>query len=63
MNGLLVQSARCDGTNAAVFRAERLSNVRDKTFLTYRFNAARDAFVAERTPRKTWLEFAPSTLG
>jgi len=63
MNGLLVQSARCDGTNAAVFRGERLSNVRDRTFLNYRFNAARDAFVAERTPRKTWLEFAPSTLG
>jgi hypothetical protein len=63
MNGLLVRSARCDGTNAAVFVAERLSNARDRSFLTYRLNARRDSFRAERTPGRTWLRFAPSTLG
>jgi RES domain len=63
LNGLLVHSARCDGINAAIFKAERLSNVRDRTFLTYRLNVARDTFVAERTPRRKWLEFRPSALG
>lgn len=63
LNGLLAPSARCEGTNAAVFRPERLSNVRDRMFLTYRLNAARDAFVAERTPGRTWIRLAPSTLG
>jgi hypothetical protein len=63
LNGLLTRSARCDGTNAVVFKAERLSNVRDRRFLTYRLNVARDTFVAERTPRRKWLELAPSSLG
>lgn len=63
LNGLLVRSARCDGTNAAVFKPERLSNVRDRTFLTYRTNVARDTFVAERTPGRKWIRLAPSTLG
>jgi hypothetical protein len=63
LNGLLVNSARCEGTNAAMFRAERLSNVRHKTYLTYRLNAARDTFVAERTPNRKWLALSPSTLG
>jgi hypothetical protein len=63
LNGLLARSARCDGTNAAVFKAERLSNVRDRTFLTYRLNVVRDTFVAERKPRRTWLELTPSALG
>jgi hypothetical protein len=63
LNGLLARSARCDGANAVVFRPERLSNVRDRAFLTYRLNVARDRFVAERTPRRKWLELAPSTLG
>jgi hypothetical protein len=62
-NGLLVRSARCDGTNAAILRAERLSNPRDRTYLTYRTNPVRDTFVAERTPGRRWLSFAPSTLG
>jgi hypothetical protein len=30
LNGLLVLSARCDGVNAAIFKPERLSNVRDR---------------------------------
>jgi len=63
LNGLLARSARCDGTNAAVFKAERLSNVRDRMFLTYRLNVVRDTFVAERKPRRKWLELSPSALG
>jgi hypothetical protein len=63
LNGLLAPSARCDGTNAAIFRPERLSNVRDRAFLTYRLNAARDTFVAERTPGRKWIRLAPSSLG
>jgi RES domain len=62
-NGLLVQSARCDGINACVFKAQRLSNVRHRAYLTYRLNAVRDTFVAERTRGRKWLAFAPSTLG
>jgi hypothetical protein len=63
VNGLLVRSARCDGTNAAIFRPERLSNVRHRAYLTYRLNALRDRFVAERTPARKWLTIVPSTLG
>lgn len=63
LNGLLARSARCAGTNAAIFRPERLSNVRDRTFLVYRVNVARDAFVVRRATGRKWLEFAPSTLG
>ena len=63
LNGLLVRSARCDGINAAIFKPARLSNVRHRTYLTYRLNAVRDRFVAERTPGKKWLTVVPSTLG
>ena len=65
LNGLLYQSARCPGpaTSAALLRAERLSNVRDRAFLTYRFNPARDALLAERTLGRIWMEITPSTLG
>ena len=62
-NGLLVRSARCDGVNGCVFKPERLSNVRDRAYLTYRLNAVRDTFVAERSRGRRWLAFAPSTLG
>ncbi|MEP6608454.1 MAG: RES family NAD+ phosphorylase [Burkholderiaceae bacterium] len=62
LSGLLVSSARCKGINAAIFRAERLSNVRDKLFVTYRVNVVRDTFVAERTRNRAWLSFAPSSL-
>jgi hypothetical protein len=61
-NGLLVKSARCAGINAAVFNPQRLSNVRDKLFLTYRINPARDRAVVEREPGSPWLTIAPSTL-
>jgi hypothetical protein len=63
LNGLLVHSARCDGINAAVFKPQRLSNVRHRTYLTYRLNAVKDTFVAERTPGRKWLSLAPGTLG
>jgi len=62
-NGLLAASARCAGTNAAIFRAERLSKPRDLRFLTYRLNVARDRFAAEKTPGRKWLRLAPSSLG
>lgn len=61
-NGLLVKAARCEGTNAAVFNPQRLSNVRDKLFLTYRINPARDRAVVERDIGTPWLAIAPSTL-
>ena len=61
-NGLLVKSARCEGINAAVFNPQRLSNVRDKLFLTYRINPARDRAVVERDVGSPWLKIAPSTL-
>jgi len=63
LNGLLTPSARCDGINAAVFKPERLSNVRDRTFLTYRLNVARDTLIAERTLRRKWMKLTPSSLG
>jgi len=63
LNGLLAPSARGDGTNAAIFRPERLSNVRDRAFLTYRVNVARDTFAAERTPGRKWIRLTPSSLG
>ncbi len=63
LNGLLAPSARCEGVNAAIFKAERLSKFRDRTFLTYRLNAARDTFVAEKTPGRKWIRISPSSLG
>jgi hypothetical protein len=61
-NGLLVRSARCAGVNAAIFRADRLREVRDKLFLNYRYNPARDELVVERTPGRVWMKVAPSSL-
>ena len=62
LSGLLVKSARCDGINGVIFRPERLSNAREKMFVTYKLNVVRDTFVAERTRGRTWLSFAPSGL-
>jgi hypothetical protein len=62
-NGLLVRSARCDGINAAILRPERLSNVRDRLFLTYRLDVARDTLMVERTPGRKWMKVTPSALG
>jgi hypothetical protein len=61
-NGLLVKSARCDGMNAAIFRPEALSRVRDLCHLTYVMNPRQDLAVVQRTPGQTWLEIRPSTL-
>lgn len=61
-NGLLVRSARCTGVNAAIFRPEALSRVRDLCHLTYRMNPKEDLAIVERTPGETWLEIRPSTL-
>lgn len=61
-NGVLVHSARCSGVNGALFRRERLSNVREKMLLTYRCNPARDFCEVERTAGETWMRIRPSTL-
>jgi hypothetical protein len=58
-NGLLVDSARYHGSNAAVFRAGRLSRVRHRGCLTYRLDLARRQVVVERSPGRTWLRFTP----
>ena len=63
LNGLLVASARCDGVHAAIFRPDRLSDVSGRAFLTFRLNARRDKFVAQRTPGRKWITFAPRSLG
>jgi hypothetical protein len=62
LSGLLVKSARCDGINGAIFRPERLSNVREKMFVTYKVNVVRDTFIVERARGRAWLSFAPSSL-
>ena len=61
--GLLAPSARCAGTNAAIFRPEALSDVRDLCFLTYRMNPTADLVAVERAPGDAWLELQPSELG
>jgi hypothetical protein len=65
-NGLLVRSARDlrpkGGVNAALFRAEPLSRVRDLCHLTYLMNPTQDSARVERTPGKLWMEIKPSRL-
>lgn len=61
-HGILAPSARCEGTNAAVFRPDGLSHVRDRCFLTYRCNPTLDAVTVERQRGRTWLTLSPSTL-
>jgi hypothetical protein len=62
-NGLLVESARCRGINAAVFRPERLSNVRDRAYLTYRLDLAHGRLVVERQRGRAWLRLKPGEPG
>lgn len=62
-NGVLVRSARCEGVNGAIFRQERLSNVRDLCWLTYRTVPGEDSVTVERKPGLPWLHIRPSTLG
>jgi hypothetical protein len=55
-NGLLAKSARCDGTNAAIFTPNILSNIRDYCFLTYIFSPAKGGPVRiERTRGKQMM--------
>jgi hypothetical protein len=63
LNGVLIRSARCDGTNGAIFKPERLCNVRHKAYLTYRLDQAAGQLTVERTPGRKWLRFAPAELG
>lgn len=61
-NGALFRSARCEGVNAAVFTAARLSSVHDKTYLTYRYSPKSGRVRVERTPGRAWLTIAPTEL-
>lgn len=61
-NGLLVQSARCNGVNGGIFQRERLSNVREKMLLTYRCNPVQDFCNVERETGQIWLQIKPSSL-
>jgi len=54
-NGVLVHSARCKGTNVDVFRSQVLSDVRDRSYLTYRFVPTSDRLAVERTPGRIWM--------
>jgi hypothetical protein len=60
--GLMVRSARCDGTNVAMFEPTKLSAVRERCFLTYFCRPREDRVVVERTPGRRWLEIRPSGL-
>ena len=59
---MLFPSARCDGVNAAVFTAARLSSVHDKTYLTYRYHPKSGRVRVERTPGRAWLAITPTEL-
>ena len=61
-NGALFPSARCKGVNATVFHAARLSNARDKTYLTYRYNPKSGRVKVERAPGHPWLTIIPTDL-
>lgn len=61
-NGLLLHSARCAGTSAAIFTPGVLSRVRDLCFLSYRMNPTQDRVRVERAPGRKWLEIRPSSL-
>jgi hypothetical protein len=61
-NGVLVQSARTRGTNAAILRPGVLSGVRDRCYLTYLTHPMRDEVLVQRKPGQTWLTVRPSDL-
>lgn len=62
-SGVFVRSARADGTNGAIFRANVLSGVRDRCCLTYLTNPTQDDVIVQRDTGETWLEVRPSALG
>ncbi len=56
-NGLRVRSARCTGSNAAIFAPEVLSNPRDLCYLTYRYRPGTDQpVVVEREAGMVLME-------
>ncbi len=55
-SGLLVHSARCEGTNAAAFTPRILSDPRHHCYLTYRWRPGSDAVRVERTAGRKWME-------
>lgn len=57
-NGLLVRSARCEGTNCNVLVPDVLSNVRDVCYLTYRFVPTGTQLTVERSSGRRWLRMA-----
>ena len=61
-SGLLAVSARWAGRNAAVFRPEALSDVRDLCALRYIMNPARDTVRVERVKGRRWMAVRPSRL-
>jgi hypothetical protein len=61
-NGVLFPSARCNGVNAAVFTPARLSNVHDRTYLTYRYAPKSGSVKVERAAGRTWLTITPTEL-
>lgn len=54
--GLLFRSARCEGTNSAIFKAEVLSAPRDHCYLTYRLKDWKKPVVVERNGMRISLE-------
>jgi hypothetical protein len=61
-NGLLVRSARAEGTNAAVLRPGVLSGVRDRCYLTYVTSPAFDEVRVRRQGGQAWMVVRPSEL-
>lgn len=62
-NGVLVGSARAQGTNGAILRPHVLSGVRDRCYLTYRTNPTQDEVTVQREAGEPWLTVRPSDLG
>jgi hypothetical protein len=62
-NGVLVRSARAEGTNGAIFRPGVLSGVRDRCYLTYHTNPTQDEVGVQRQGGEPWLTVRPSELG
>jgi hypothetical protein len=62
LNGFLVRSARCDGTNGVVFNPERLSDVREQARLRYRLNLLDNKLIALDTKGAELLGLQPSSL-
>ncbi len=60
--GLIVRSARCEGTNVAMFDRAALSDVRERCFLTYRCNPRADIVEVQRAPGRKWLDVQASLL-